>query len=152
MYTWRIVKPEFAADAFSGRGAKLYGGRWNPRGVALVYTSATLSLATLELLVGTPRPQRLREYVAFRCSVPDRLVEELNPAMLPDGWRRYPAPPELQQLGAEWVTNLRSAAFAVPSAVIESERNVLLNPEHPDFAKIEISEVPPLRFDLRLVT
>lgn len=152
MLSWRIVKPEFAHDAFSGRGARLYGGRWNPRGVAVVYTSATLSLATLELLVGTPRPQRLPEYAAFRCAVPDRLIEELNPALLPEAWRGYPAPPQLQQIGSEWVTSLRSVALAVPSAVIESETNLLLNPDHPDFGEIEISEVRPLRFDLRLVT
>lgn len=152
MLSWRVVKPEFAPDAFSGRGARLYGGRWNPRGTALVYTSATLSLATLELLVGTPRAQRLPEYAAFRCSVPARLIEELDPALLPATWRSYPAPPQLQQIGNEWVTSLRSAALAVPSAVIESEMNLLLNPAHPDFGRIEISEVPPLRFDLRLVT
>lgn len=152
MISWRVVKPQFAADAFSGRGAKLYGGRWNPRGVAIVYTSATLSLATLELLVGTPRPQRLREYATFRCRVPDAVIEELNPALLPDSWRTYPAPPHLQQIGSEWVVSLRSAALLVPSAVIESEMNLLLNPEHPDFRKIEIDEAPPLRFDLRLVT
>lgn len=152
MLSWRIVKPEFAHDAFSGRGARLYGGRWNPRGIAVVYTSATLSLATLELLVGTPRPQRLPEYSAFRCSVPGRLIEELDPGSLPETWRVYPAPPRLQQIGSEWATSLRSVALAVPSAVIESETNLLLNPAHPDFAKIEISEVRPLRFDLRLVT
>ena len=152
MIAWRIVKPEHAHDAFSGRGAKLYGGRWNPRGVAIVYTSATLSLATLELLVGTPRPQRLPEYSTFRCRVPDAMIEELNPAMLPEAWRSYPAPPQLQQMGSEWVTHLRSAALLVPSAVIESEMNLLLNPSHPDFPRIDIDEMPPLRFDLRLVT
>ena len=87
----------------------------------------------------TPLPQRLPEYAAFRCSVPDRLIEELNPAILPETWRGYPAPPQLQQIGSEWVTNLRSVALAVPSAVIESETNLLLNPDHPDFAKFLVS-------------
>ena len=148
--SWRIVKPAFAEDAFSGRGARLYGGRWNARGVSMVYTSSTLSLATLELLVNTPRPQRLPEYVAFPCRFPARLVKELNPALLPAQWRVYPAPPELQQIGSEWVTNLESAILAVPSAVVESELNYLFNPNHPDFDAIEIGAARPFAFDLRL--
>ena len=152
MFSWRIVKPQHADDAFSGRGARLYGGRWNPRGVEVVYTSATLSLATLEILVGTPRPQRLPQYATFRCSIPDDLIEHLDPALLPDSWRTYPAPPQLQEIGARWIASQRSVALAVPSAVIESELNVVLNPAHPDFETIEIARSVPLRFDLRLVT
>lgn len=147
-----MVKPEYAEDAFSGRGARLYGGRWNARSIAMVYTSATLSLATLEILVGTPRPQRLPEYATFRCDVPDDLIEPLDVTTLPESWRSYPAPPQLQEIGSRWIAEARSAALAVPSAVIESETNLLLNPAHHDFAKIEITPSRPLRFDLRLVT
>lgn len=152
MLAWRIVKPAHAPDAFSGRGAKLYGGRWNPRGTAVVYASSSLSLATLELLVNAPRPQRLPGYAAFPCRFPDRIVEQLDLSSLPENWREYPAPPELQLIGSEWVTSLRSAVLAVPSAVVESEPNYLLNPSHPDFPLIQIDDVRPFRFDLRLVT
>ena len=151
MLSWRIVKPEHAHDAFSGRGARLYGGRWNPRGVAIVYTSSTLSLATLELIVNTPRPQRLPQYLAFRCDIPQRLIAVLDPALLPANWRAYPAPPDLQRLGSEWIVSGRSAVLAVPSAVVESELNYLFHPDHPDFTKITIAEPKPVHFDLRLV-
>lgn len=53
---WRIVREKYAATAFDGEGAYRYGGRWNSQGRRVVYTSATLSLAALEMLVHLQPP------------------------------------------------------------------------------------------------
>jgi len=147
---WRLVTARFADAAFSGEGARLYGGRWNRKQVPVVYTAATQSLAMLELLVQDD-PLRAR-YVMIPAFIPaDLPVEQLAANSLPEGWREMAAREHLQQIGSEWARSSRSAVLAVPSAVIPSETNYLLNPQHPAFAQIQIGE--PLEFitDLRLI-
>jgi len=147
---WRIVKPEYADDAFSGEGAALHGGRWNSRGHPVVYTASSLALATLELLVGVRKAQRLREYTAIPCFFDEAIVRQIGP--LPDDWAGYPAPPMVQAIGNSWLLSHDSAVLKVPSSVIQSEFNYLLNPEHPDFRSIDIGKPMPFRLDYRLLT
>lgn len=149
---WRICSARHVASAFSGEGARLYGGRWNSPGARLVYTSATVSLATLELVVRVPRSGRLPAYVIIGCSFAETLVQSLDRARLPENWRSYPAPPQLQKLGDEWLLSRSSAVLEVPSAITDSELNYLLNPAHDDFVSIEIADPKPFRLDLRLLT
>ncbi|GAA5184371.1 RES family NAD+ phosphorylase [Niveibacterium umoris] len=147
---WRLVTARFADSAFSGEGARLYGGRWNRKHVPMVYTAATQSLAMLELLVQDD-PLRAR-YVMIPAFFPaDLPIEQITSASLPDGWRELAAREHLQQIGSDWVQSGRSAVLAVPSAVIPSETNYLLNPRHADFSRIQIGS--PLEFitDLRLI-
>jgi RES domain-containing protein len=148
---WRIVKARRAGTAFDGEGPRLRGGRWNSPGTAVVYTSQSISLAVLETLVHFDRESPLPELVVISCSFDDPLISEIDGASLPKHWRSYPAPPELQQVGDEWIKSGRSAVLAVPSAIIESERNYLLNPRHASFSAIEIGEPQPFGFDLRLL-
>lgn len=148
----RIVKPRYAEDAFSGEGARIHGGRWNSRGHPVVYTASTLSLAALELLVNVPRQEWFREFAVVHCWFPEAIVEELDRALLPDDWHTYPPPPRLLQLGNEWIESRASVVLAVPSAVIETETNYLINPEHPDFASVDIGEPKPFTLDRRLFT
>lgn len=149
--TWRIVRPEFAEEAFTGQGAFLHGGRWHTPGHAVVYTAATRALATLELLANVPRPRRLPEYRMISCHFPEALIDTLN-VLLPENWTAYPAPPLLQQLGDAWLLSKSSAILKVPSAVIPAEFNYLLNPEHPDFRSIDIGEPKLFQLNYRLLT
>ena len=149
---WRIVRPEFADDAYSGRGASRDGGRWNSRGVPVAYASASLSVATLELLVNVPATLRLPQYAVVTCHFPEVLVEELDTRRLPGTWRDYPAPAELQVLGDPWLASRAAAVLKVPSAVVPEEFNYLLNPEHPDFRSVDIGQPRPFRLDYRLRT
>lgn len=147
---WRIVTRRFAASAFSGEGARLYGGRWNRKGVPIVYTAASRSLAFLELLV-QDEPLRA-QYVMIPARIPNGLrIERITAAQLPDGWRKPEARETLRRLGGEWFASGRSAVLAVPSAVVPSETNYLLNPRHRAFAKIKIGKPESLSTDLRLL-
>ncbi len=147
---WRLVTARFVAAAFAGEGARLYGGRWNPKGVPLVYTAESQALAVLEILV-QDEPLRAR-YVLMPAHIPDDLaLDRVTVDQLPPDWRTLGARSELQERGAAWVRRGMSAVLAVPSAVIPDETNYLLNPRHPDFAWVEIGPPQELVTDLRLV-
>jgi len=147
---WRIVKEKHVATAFSGEGAARTGGRWNSRGTAIVYTSATHALAALETLVHLNPPVSFT-YKVIRLEFNPKLVEHFT-AALPTDWRTEPPPVSTRRIGDEWARALRSPLLAVPSAIIPQEFNLLLNPAHPDFKKITIQKPLDFSFDPRLVT
>ena len=146
---WRIIKENHAATAFSGVGAAKAGGRWNSRGVFVVYASCTKSLAILESLVHLNPPVTFK-YVAFNLKFDDALVEVFPVKSLPSDWRTEPPPPSTKAIGDDWVKSARSAVLVLPSA-ITGETNYLLNPTHPGFRKIRISKPEPFLFDPRLL-
>lgn len=147
---WRITTARFAATAFSGEGARLYGGRWNPKGFEMVYTAESRSLALLEMMV-QDAPLRAR-YVLIPAQLPDTVsITHVGVADLAVDWRRLDQRDALQRIGRDWLAQGRSAVLAVPSAVLPAERNYLLNPGHPDFARIIIGEPEALETDLRLM-
>ena len=148
---WRIVKEKRAATAFSGEGAVKTGGRWNSRGVPVVYTSSTQSLAALETLVHLNPPVPFK-YVAFRVEFDNALVEQVSLKNLPADWQVEPPPPSTKALGDVWVREARSAVLALPSVIISGEPNYLLNPAHPDFKSISIGKPERFAFDPRLLT
>lgn len=148
---WRIVKARHAAAAFGGEGARLEGGRWNSPGTPVVYTAESAALAALELLVHLGRGSILSAYVLIACTFDEALVLPLDRKRLPNNWRSYPAPPELQLIGDEWVKTGTSAVLKVPSAAMATDANYLLNPRHPDFQAIRVSDPQPFEYDPRLL-
>ena len=147
---WRIVKARYAESAFSGEGARLYGGRWNSPGVPVVYAAQHQSLAVLEVLVGLEDASLLPRFVLFKVEFENGLVETLADAALPRAWRANPPPRSTQRLGDAWAAEARSAVLSVPSAVVPAERVYLLNPRHPNFGALAIEGPYPYAFDPRL--
>src|SRR5262245_27680121 len=148
---WRIVRAARVNTAFSGEGARIYGGRWNSPGTAVIYVSEHESLAALELLVHlTPLPPDDR-YLSFRLEWDDKLTEHFPVKNLPAHWNVEPPDYETMQIGDEWVRAEKSVALAVLSALSASEMNFLLNPKHLDFKRIKISRPVEYRFDSRLL-
>ena len=149
MRVWRLCRRKNAA--FDGEGARLAGGRWNRRGTAVVYTSATLSLAALEYFVNLPASAAPADLVMIQAEVSDELaVSSVAPGGLPRGWRSYPAPEALAEIGSRWIEEGKTAILAVPSAVVPQEWNYLLNPSHPHFRKITIGRPESFSLDLRM--
>lgn len=147
---WRLLTGRLVETAFSGEGARLYGGRCNRKDVALVYTAGSQSLAMLEMLL-QDEPLRAR-YVMIPATIPKGLkIERVSLGDLPAGWRDRAAREQLQAIGADWAKRTTSAVLAVPSAVIPAETNYLLNPLHPGFARIEIGEPRKFITELRLI-
>jgi RES domain-containing protein len=154
--TWRLVKAKHKEGAFSGIGAKDRGGRWNGKGLPVVYTAGALSLAILEVLVHLDDSSILSSYGCFSVKIPKRLVEVLPLGALPAGWSASPIPEKVQEIGNRWLARGKSAVLQVPSAAylltgdLPPESNYLLNPAHKDFSKIEIGPFRQLRIDERL--
>ena len=149
MIVWRLCRKKYAA--FDGEGARAAGGRWNRRGTAVVYTSATLSLAVLEYFVNLPAAAAPPDLVAVSAELPaDIPMTSIALSDLPRGWRKYPAPDGLADLGTRWAEERKTAILAVPSAVVPHERNYLLNPAHPRFREIKTGRPEPLSLDSRM--
>ena len=148
---WRIVRAAHVNSAFTGEGARVYGGRWNSRGTSVIYVSEHESLAALELFVHlTPlSPDDL--YRSFRLEWDDKLTEYFAIKNLPANWNSEPPTFQTMQIGDDWVHAGKSVALGVPSVLTGSEMNFLLNPKHPDFKKIKISQPIDYRFDSRLL-
>jgi RES domain-containing protein len=149
---WRIIKRKHAKTAFTGEGARLYGGRWNSPGVAVIYTAQSQSLAALEMLVHLDSSELLDQYVIFGVDVEGSLIRGVEASKLPRDWRADPSPPGLKAIGDEWVAAGSSAVLRVPSVLVAGESNFLINPRHSDFSKLRIGEPVPFRFDPRLKT
>lgn len=150
MRVWRIAKGKYAHSAFSGEGARLFDARWNFAGAPMVYTSSSLALAAIEYFAHLDPSEAPTRLVSLMADVPENLgIERVEVAQLPRDWRRTDNK-LLQQLGTDWVKSQRSVALLVPSAAVEDEWNVLLNPGHPEFRKIHIVEPRPFHYDERM--
>jgi RES domain-containing protein len=149
---YRITKKWLAHD-LSGEGAKLYGGRWNPEGHPVVYTSESRSLATLEFYAHRSRSRHLIDLSLVQIIIPkDVKARQLTSANLPEGWNNYPAPDSLALIGAEWLNSRSSLSLIVPSAIVPQEFNVLINPAHDEMKRVAIGEVEEFSFDRRFLT
>jgi RES domain-containing protein len=152
MIVWRICKERHASTAFSGEGARLYSARWNPAGVPMVYTATSLALAAVEVFVHLQTLDLPRDLVAVPAELPVTLeqCERLKLADLPSDWKREKHL-ALRQLGAEWATSLRSLALMVPSAAVNGDWNVLINPLHKEATAIKVGRYEPFQFDERML-
>jgi RES domain-containing protein len=147
---WRIIQRKFAKLAFRAEGARLFGGRWNSPGHPVVYTAQSLALAALEILVHVDSDKLLQDYVAIPVTVDPQLITQVEESALPNNWRAYPASKATRTIGAAWISEGVLPVLQVPSAVIPTEFNFLLNPSHKDFRKLRIGKPQLFRFDRRL--
>lgn len=147
MIAWRLCRAPFLA--LDGEGARRYGGRWNAPGAAVVYASAHLSLAVLELLVHTDADLLPETLYSLAIDIPDR-VKIFRPA-LPKNWRTPPQAEHLRAIGASWLQTAQGAVMAVPSAVLPQEENILINPLHPDAKRIKLAAKQRFHLDKRLL-
>jgi RES domain-containing protein len=150
MLVYRIAKTDYVRD-LTGMGAKLYGGRWNHRGTALIYTSETRALATLEYLEHVSMANVPRILSMAILEIPDDpAAETIWAESLPKNWRDFPAPPELADLGTKWAQSQGSLLLAIPSAVVMQEHNILINLSHPEMACVVVHSVENYEMDRRL--
>ncbi len=148
---WRLVKAKHAASAFDGEGARLFGGRWNERGTAVVYLGGTLSLAALETFVHLSAADVHLEFAAIEVVVPPGIpIAKLPHRRLPANWRAEPPPVETKSIGSEWARAGETLLLRVPSVIVPRESNYLLNPAHPDFSRLRIGQGEPFGFDRRM--
>lgn len=148
---WRIVKPYRVADAFSGEGARLFGGRWNSVGTPMVYAAESKSLAALEILVHVDAADLMDEYLCLPVQFDKRWSRSLDFGSLPDHWRNPMPPVATQAIGDAWAGEHLSVVLEVPSILIPGESNYLINPRHPNIGKLKVGPPEPFEFDPRLL-
>jgi RES domain-containing protein len=147
---YRISRKQYAKTMWSGMGARVYGARWNSKGVAVAYAAENRSLAAVEQLVHLIKPPVLRGFVIASITFDDSQVQRVDPRALPKGWDAAVAPASLRKHGDRWVAAGRYAVLAVPSAVTAGEWNYLINPLHADFAGMKKSKPAAFIYDSRL--
>jgi RES domain-containing protein len=152
MQIWRLARRAFcptAAAAFDGAGAELTGQRWNAKGTRAVYAAESRSLAVLEILVHIDRHVAPSDYIFLSATIPDAAIEPLP--NLPAGWRTSDPNAITVGFGQAFLTATAALAIRLPSVVIPSECNLLINPNHADFATIAIAPaMTSFEFDRRL--
>lgn len=150
MLVWRIARK--AHQEPGGKGAELYGGRWNSEAVPVVYTSSTLALAALEYLAHVDLEDVPDDLVAMSIEVPDDAEREtVTVAGLPADWARVPDHAACAALGDDWVGRGAALVLRLPSAVVPEELNVLINPAHRRAADVAVASTRPFAFDPRLL-
>lgn len=145
---FRIGDPNGDYPIFDATGSTLAPGRWNTSGSPVIYSSEHYATAVLEKLVhGSGRLPPNQHFI--RITIPRGLTYEvLSEPVLPS-WDSFPAVVS-KSYGEHWCLERRSAVLIVPSVVARPERNVLINPAHPEFGSIETSLHQPVYWDRRL--
>ncbi len=150
MLLYRIGREEFIKDT-SGIGAQMYGGRWNRVGIAALYTSEYRSLAVLEIIVHFNSKAAFAQNYQFALfEIEDDLIIDIPKRDLPKNWQTF-SNDQLSKILEKHFFTKKILALRVPSAVIGEERNIILNPKHPDFAtKMKVIKFEKVNFDKRL--
>lgn len=146
---WRVVKAKYAKEAYSGKGACDYGGRWNSEGVFMVYASDSLALAVLEILVGGIPLLLLESYIKISAQI--EVSEIIEPKSLPVDWDETPAGESTKVIGDKWIKSEESAVLKVPSVVVPEEFNYLINPFHKNVSNVIVGNPEKLKLDKRLL-
>ncbi len=150
MKAWRVCAARYAATAFSGEGAAKFPGRWNSAGRPMIYLAESRALAGMEILVHIEDVSLLSAmaWVAIPAEFGDALIGETP--RLPRDWRAIPAAQGTRRLGDRWLESNASVVLRVPSVTIQGEFNYIVNPRHPDYARLHIGHPEPFHFDARL--
>jgi len=142
---YRLVRQARAEETLSGEAARLYGGRWNPRGVAVVYASASRALAVLEAFVHLTLEARSMRFALCTLALPrgasvERRARERPPRSLAAS----------QEVGRSWADRGTTLALAVPSIIVPQEQNYVLSVRHRQFGGVRVTASEPFSFDERL--
>lgn len=149
MHIYRIAPKTFAED-MSGTGARIYGGRWNEKGVACIYASESRSLAMCEFAAHQTMETMPSEIRLITIDCPADSVYSISDESLPKNWRSYPAPFKLKEIGAKLLEQNEYLLVRIPSVIIPEESNLMINPMHPLMKEVKIHQNLPYDFDQRL--
>lgn len=151
MEVFRLTKAKYA-KVLSGKGAALFGNRWNSKGVEMIYTSQSRALAMAEVLVHITINQLPKDYKMLSIDVSDVLkIQTLKNAELPMHWHKHPAGIKTQEIGDQFIMENKYCVLKVPSAVVFGDYNYLINPYHKDFKKITIKRITDFPIDERFL-
>jgi RES domain-containing protein len=147
---YRILRKLHAKKPLDGEGAFQFGGRWSSPGTRLAYTSEHLSLAMIEYFIHIDPGDAPADLVVVSADIPDGVSrKKVVSGRLPSAWRQSPAPPELAAVGDSFAADRKAAVLIVPSVLAPPEANWLINPRHPEFARIRVHAPEDFHYDDR---
>lgn len=150
MEVYRLSRQKFA-QKLSGKGAALKGARWNSVGVEMIYTAANRSLAMAEVAVHLTIATIPDDYVMMTLFIPDDIfMEMIDAETLAEDWNAFPHTKSTQSIGDKFVLQRIACLLKVPSAVTRGDYNILINPNHPDFKRVQILATEKFPFDKRI--
>jgi RES domain-containing protein len=149
MNVYRISKCKFISS-LTGIGAATYGGRWNSKGIHILYTAATPSLALLESVVHISDIP-VDDYCMVTIEIPESKIKEIKIKDLPENWFVNPPGDQLKSIGDKFIKDNIFLALKLPSAIMMEDFNFLLNPNHPDFTKVKLIATRTIPIDERLL-
>jgi RES domain-containing protein len=148
MIFYRICKSDFKDD-ISGSGAKLFGSRWNSKGIPMLYTAEHISLAALEMLIHIQLTEVPVTFHVLSIFIPENAsVAELKLSKLKSSWKKDESYSAF--IGDEFIRLKETLCLKVPSVVVQEEYNYLINPLHADFKKVHVTDTRQFEFDNRL--
>lgn len=148
MELYRLAHKNYAD--LSGQGGLYGSGRWHHKGVLVLYTASSRSLAALERFEHEAA-STLPQLVMLTIWVPDNLsLKRVTEKQLPKGWDQLPDTFVARNFGAKWLQKGKEAALEIPSAIVRDEYNILINPSHPEAADLKILEKTNFYYDPRL--
>lgn len=150
MEAYRLSRAVYAST-LSGKGAALKGARWNSIGVEIIYTASNRSLAMAEVAVHFTLATLPTDYMMVTIHIPDDIsLQKLNTTDLPINWNTFPHPISTQAIGDKFIADNKYCILQIPSSVTQGDYNLLINPNHPDFARIQIIKTEKFPFDKRI--
>lgn len=147
MILYRFARSQYSND-LSGEGARRFGGRWNSAGNPILYTSFSISLALIELLIHHASYDEIISNQLITIETPDIEYKELSTLRLKNLW--YEDENYTKSIGDDFLASQSSLLLKVPSSIIPEEYNMLINPRHVDFNKVKTKQIRTFRFDTRL--
>jgi len=150
MEVFRLARKKYPIE-LSGKGASISGARWNSKGTEIIYCAQNRALAMAEVLVHLTFATLPNDFVMLTISIPEDVsIALLDPKKLNIDWNVFPCTFETPFLGDDFIKKNEACVLKVPSAVVKGDFNFLINPFHPDFSKISITEQVDFPFDKRI--
>lgn len=149
MIVFRLSSSRYAED-LTGRGAELYGGRWNSIGTPVVYTASSRALAMAEVAVHLHIQKVPKDMMMVELYLPEDSITSLPFQELKNNWEMFPYSIQTQQIGDDFVRENRFLVLKVPSAVVNGDFNFLINPRHVELPIVKVVSLSPFRFDSRI--
>ena len=150
MIVYRLAKSKYSSD-LSGRGAEKTGGRWNSKGLAMLYTSESRALCTAEIAVHIPLGIMPKDFELISVEIPDSIeIFELSVSDLPEDWNSIPHSGKTQELGDKFVRENKHVVMKVPSVVVQGDFNYLINSNHENAKNVKIIKLESFVFDQRM--
>ncbi len=150
MIVYRLANKKYSND-LSGIGAEITGGRWNFKGIRVLYTADSRALCMAEIAVHTPVGLMPRDYFIITLEIPDYpQIAQLEIELLQKDWRKFPYSKVTQELGENFINENRQLYIKVPSAIVQGDFNILINSLHLDFDKVTIVKIEKFDFDERI--